>query len=344
MEMPMAEQKYLLVKGRSGVGNRVFSLLTAVLYARLTRRRLLVDWSDPTYSNLGSNAVHQFFISELFGPSDEIPSTDSVRPEIWRGHLHDSAKALQARRAPGLKGDPLVWKRFSVSLSQLDYPEEVLVMWTYFPLIDQLRRHLHGEFSGLRELGTETILRRLVRESLELHPAIRERVDGIKRNWPDEPAIGVHIRSTDKLTNIRAVRRKVDDLRAQHPGAPVFLASDSRAVEDSFARIWPGLLTAPKWYPSGGRSLHQNVECPDRTINGIEALIDLYLLAACGYLVVDTSSAFSRLACVLTDADHSHICDLHRWRALPPQVRQVLWLTHESVKWGPRRLLASLRG
>jgi len=339
----MTGHKYLLVKGRAGLGNRVFCLLTAVLYARLTGRQLLVDWSDGAYSSDGSNVVHQFFISKLFGPFDQIPDTDSVRPRIWRGRLRESATAMVKTHAPELAGDPLGWRRFSVSLSKLNYPEEVLVMWTYFPLIDQMRRHFHGEFSGLRKLDTEIILRRLMRESLELHPAIRERVNGLKRNWPAKSVVGVHIRSTDKMMNVRAVRRKVDELCSQHPGAPIFLATDNQAVEDLFARTYPGLLTAPKWYPRSGKALHANLECPDRGVNGVEALTDLYLLAGCDYLVLDTSSAFSRLVSILADAECGHICDLCRWRFLPPQVRHMLWLTRQSVSWGPRRFLAALR-
>lgn len=334
--------KYLLVKGRAGMGNRVFSLLTAVLYARLTRRRLLVDWSDPTYSSDGSNVVHQLFVSKLFDPSDQIPDTHSVRPQIWRGHLRESAVAMAKTHEPGLTGDPLAWRRLSVGLSKLDYQEDVLVMWTYCPLIDQMRRHFHGEFRGLRKLGTETILRSLMHDSVELHPAIRERVDGLKRSWPAKPMIGAHVRHTDRRTSHQAVRRKVDELCAQHPGAPIFLATDNHAVEDLFARTYPGLLTAPKWYPSGRQALHQNVECLDRAANGIEALTDLYLLAGCDYLVLDTSSSFSSVASILTAAERSNIYDIRRWGLLPQPLRYLLWLTLQSIKWGPRRLLGDV--
>jgi hypothetical protein len=340
----MTGRKYLLVKGRAGLGNRVFSLLTAILYARLTGRRLLVDWSDPAYSNDGSNVVHQFFVSKLFGPSDEIPDTDSVKPKIWSGCLRESAIAMQKTHTPRLTRDPFGWKRLSASLSRLDHEEEVLVMWTYFPLIDQLRRHFHGEFGGLRQLETETIVRRLMRESLALHPAIQERVNGLRTNWPAKPIVGVHVRHMDKRTSLQAIRRRVNQLRAQNPGASVFLATDNQNVEESFARAYPGLLTAPKWYPnSGGKALHEHVACPDRAANGVEALTDLYLLAGCDHLVLDTSSSFSHLASVLADTERSRICDVNRWRILPPRIRHLLWRTRQSVKWGPRRFLTDLQ-
>ena len=41
---------FLLVKARDGLGNRLLCALTGLLYARLTHRQLVIDWSDPVYS------------------------------------------------------------------------------------------------------------------------------------------------------------------------------------------------------------------------------------------------------------------------------------------------------
>ena len=51
----MATPNYVLVKGNAGLGNRLSSVLSGALYARLSGRRLLVDWTDWMYSNDGSN-------------------------------------------------------------------------------------------------------------------------------------------------------------------------------------------------------------------------------------------------------------------------------------------------
>ncbi len=339
----MAADRYLLVKGIAGMGNRVLSLLTAVLYARLSHRRLLVDWSDPAYSSDGSNVVHRFFTSPLFGVADQIPETTSVRPAIWRGHLHESALEMRTRYAPALAHDPLAWQLFSVELSKLDHPEEVLVMWAYIPLIGRLRRHLRGEFAGLRALETEVILRRLMRESLELHATIRQRVDDLRRNWPAGPVVGIHARNTDKVTSVRAIRDKLEQLRAQQRDAAVFLATDSQSLEQSFAREIPGMITAPKWYPVRGERLHYNSECEDRSSIGAEALVDLHLLASCDELVLDTSSAFALLAAILSDVDGSRVHDVRKWGMLPPKLRNAAWWVRETVKWAPQRLFTRLR-
>jgi hypothetical protein len=53
----MKQDKFLLVKGISGLGDRIKCVLTAILYARLTGRKLIVDWTDSSYSNAGTFSV-----------------------------------------------------------------------------------------------------------------------------------------------------------------------------------------------------------------------------------------------------------------------------------------------
>lgn len=53
-------EKYLVVKGSYGLGNRIFFLLSAMVYARLNKRTLVVDWRDKCYSSKNENA-YDFF-------------------------------------------------------------------------------------------------------------------------------------------------------------------------------------------------------------------------------------------------------------------------------------------
>jgi len=57
------EDKYLLIKGISGMGSRILRALAGILYAGLSERRLLIDWSDPVYSSDRNNVFHRFFKS-----------------------------------------------------------------------------------------------------------------------------------------------------------------------------------------------------------------------------------------------------------------------------------------
>lgn len=67
------------------LGNRVLSLLSALLYARLSGRHLLVDWRDGMYAEEGVNAFSHLFQSRWATPVRSSPVTDSVTPSMWRG-------------------------------------------------------------------------------------------------------------------------------------------------------------------------------------------------------------------------------------------------------------------
>jgi hypothetical protein len=245
-------------------------------------------------------------------------------------------------QVPRLSGDSFCWRSFSIDVSRLDYQQDVLVMWTFFPMIDAMRSHFSGEFSALRDLDADTILRGLMSEYLELQPAIQARIQAIRNEWLPKPCIGVHVRYTDKRTGVERILRKVDRLRSQYPGTQLFLATDNRAIELLFAQTYPGVLTAPKWYPGAGYKLHENFDCPDKTVNGIEALVDLYLLAGCDHLVLDRRSSLSRLASILADKPGAQVYDV-RGKLLSQRMRDRAWAIREAARWGPRRFLAGIR-
>ena len=90
----------------------------------------------------------------------------------------------------------------------------------------------------------------------------------------------------------------------------IFLSTDNIEIKHLFEREYPGTVTAPKWYPRPGSRAHENKRSPDRIENGVEALVDLYVLAECDYLIVDTSSTFSQLAQLLTKALPKNVVDV----------------------------------
>lgn len=156
----MSEEKYLIVKGIAGLGNRMLSALTGILYTRLTGRRLIIDWSDHYYSSDGSNVFHRYFECPLTNPTDEIPATDSVSPPIWRGNLHESAWYM--RKQEGQVYNPEAWQIFSIDLERLDHDEDVIVMWTYDEKVDLLRKHFKETFAELNGISTDNMLRKLL--------------------------------------------------------------------------------------------------------------------------------------------------------------------------------------
>ena len=320
-------EKTLVVKGRAGMGNRILAALTGIVYARASGRRLVVDWRDRTYSDDGTNAFHRLFGCTSCAEGSEIPETDSVRPGVWRGHLSESVVSLQKAR-----GEP-DWQKFrrvsAAPLTRVDYREEVVVFWAFTPELHAFRPYLRGELVPLRKLSTDAILRRLLETDLTPHPDVRERVDRFWLASLRPGAIGVHVRYSDRRGYLDGTVAEVDALLSAGPGSPpILLATDNAEIETLFSSRYPEVVSAPRWYPEPGVRMHQNPDCPDRLANGLEALTDLYLLARCDRLVLDTRSSFARVASLLV---RGPVTDVRGGEEPPPT------LAEQAIRLGRRR-------
>src|SRR5579871_704736 len=155
----METPRVLLVKGSAGLGNRILSLLSALLFARLTGRRLAVDWSDPLYARDGENSFPLLFSKPVSAAIDL--QSESVAPPFWQHRLDTAVDywlaSLERRRD---------WSGLSADLSRLDQPEELLVFWAREERIRQLRRHFSGEYQALVRQSDDAILRDLIRSDL----------------------------------------------------------------------------------------------------------------------------------------------------------------------------------
>lgn len=279
------------------------------MYSRLSGRELIIDWSDYTYSNDGSNVFHRFFSCRLCEPNVEIPDTYSVNPSIWRGNLRKSVNDMD--KLHGNIANNIESRRiFSVDHAKLDYNEDVLVMWTPTNRIEQLRTHFNGKYKEFASLNTDSISSKLLTEDLVLHPTIRERVDQFMLKRFNRDTFGVHVRYTDKKLRLPEIQRKLYGLLKRIPDLQIFLSTDNLEIKKIFEQSYPSVVTTPHWYPTAGLTIHKNQSCPDRTESGIEALVDLYLLAECNYLIIDTGSSFSYIAKLLAKAHASCIFDV----------------------------------
>ena len=301
---------YVLLKGRAGMGNRILSLLTGILYARTCGRRLVVDWSDSTYSDDGSDVFPTFFECPLAYALSELPSTQSVAPELWRGQLDAAVGDLEQRALPQPRGllsrrersrRRLEFRQAStIDVSRLDYTEQVLVLWHMTSRVELMRRAHQGRVPGFPPGSSDAIMRDLVHSELALRPALAARVEAFVREQFDRPVVGVHLRFSDRRVRMRRILRRLDAMVEGDPDLSVFLATDNVEVKRAIEKRYYTVVTAPHWYPPAGAYAHGHDLCPDRVENGIEALVDLYLLAACDRLVCDSMSSFARVAILLT--------------------------------------------
>ena len=324
-------QKYLVVKGIAGLGNRMLAAMTGILFARLMRRRLIVDWSDFTYSNAGENVFPLLFRCPEAEPAIAIPDTESISPPLWRGRLSKSASVVISEVDPSAYTTRKGYRRFSYDLDTLDHQEEVLIMWSYTQLIRRARKHFRGEFAALAKQSDRSILAELLHTALMPRPELRERINKWRvEHFGDGPVIGVHIRFMDSIlphvpfikmrTSIDTFFPAIDRVMATIPRATIFLATDNREAQRLIEQRYPKVIATEKWFPTTGIEMHQNPECPDRFNNAVEALIDMYLLAECDYLVFPSSSTFSYISSLCTTIPHAHIIDVERFH---PVIRIV---------------------
>ncbi|MBC1274727.1 hypothetical protein GNF10_01700 [Nostoc sp. UCD121] len=330
----MVSEKFLLAKGKAGMGNRFLALLDSILYAQLTNRKIFVDWSDEVYSNNRSNVFPEFFNLHNVTQASEIPSTESVYPSFWKNSLDKSVnEVLLSYESPNdlRYNNPKIWAKYTTNMSRIDYSEDILIRWSYVIETYKLRRHFLGDFAYLQNLSNETILKKIIRENLSLQPNIEAIIKKTVDSSFEDIVIGVHVRYTDRKTSKNPYFKFVDKILEKHPKSLIFLATDNPAVEDSFREKYTNVLVTDKWYPASGSSLHQNPECPDRFENGVQALIDIYLLSKCNYLIYNKASTFGVVAKLISDIPETNTIDTSEYTLKGKVKNLIAWFREKTV-------------
>jgi hypothetical protein len=191
-------------------------------------------------------------------------------------------------------------------------------------------------------MGTAEIFRKLLSEELVLHRSIQARVDEFRAHHFDSRAVGVHVRLSDKRVRMRSIVARLDALLARDKDLRVFVATDNIEAKEMLERRYQGVITTPHWYPAPGTPLHDNWKCPDRTESGIEALVDMYLLGSCDYLVGDTSSSFARVAGLLLPKGQDAILDVKPRTTVRARLGREFRLRYRSSNSVMARLLRRL--
>lgn len=207
----------------------------------------------------------------------------------------------------------------SADLSRLDHPEDVLVFWAQEERVRQMRRHFHGEFQPLARMSDDAILRDLIRSELALHPEIAARMtDFRQRGWSEE-VVGVHMRYSDRRGRIQNTFRHVDRIVARHPRSRVFLATDNEdLLRHARDRYGAGrLIATEKWFPVPGQPIHRNAQGPDGLQKAEDALLEMYLLGSCRWLVSDHRSSFAYVAALLSNGPPDGISNVEPAAFLP---------------------------
>lgn len=307
------DNKYLVVKAKGGMGNRMLCAVTGMVYGELTGRKTVVDWRDWTYSNNRANVFPKFFrCPEVFSES-ALPTGGTVRPSIWANKLDWSVAEMIKQYDPDKHSSLLIHRKYSVDVRGIDYDEDVLVFWYYTQRMRALRGHLRHGRSSFAGLNDNQVIRKVLREHMPLHDDIQQRIADFKDRYWQPPVIGVHIRHTDLRTNLAQYERHLRRILEHVPKACVFLATDNKQVNEDYRKQFKNVIWTQKWFPDEMTSMHQNPGCSDRTANGIEALVDMYLLAECDYLIYAGASTFSAIARLLSNLPADRVIDIQRF-------------------------------
>ena len=305
--------KYVLVKGKAGLGNRMLSAMTGILYAMLSGRRVVIDWSDFTYSNDGQNVFPHLFKTDLADTKLPASAADSVWPPLWKGRLNKDVSQVIEETDKTAHDRLRGYRSFSFDFSKLNYAETTLVMWSYTQLIKRLRCHFHGSFAWLATKTDEDIMRWMLNDVIHLNDVIANMV---QEQWAklatQGTMIGVHIRFMDRRTSIESFYKALDKLITTVHDPTIFIATDNIDVQTKIQNRYETVVHNEKWFPVASQSMHQSHECPDRTQEAIDALIDMYMLAKCQYLVFPGSSTFSYMSSLISGAPKSNIIDVEK--------------------------------
>jgi hypothetical protein len=320
-------ERYLLVKGKAGLGNRMLVVLDSILYAEMTGRKLLVDWRDGKYGALGENAFPQLFETPAAGDLSVIASCKTVTPSTWHGHLDESVDSLFAREFPNnseMDTVPRVAARYTVNVAVPDAGDDIAVRWGWTHELDAFRSRFTGRLAFMKSWTEEEVLRHVIRERVTPVKDLRDQIDRFRRENFAEKTIGVHVRFSDRKDAYDSSYKYVNRFLARYPNGAIFLATDNIAVEKDFKSRYKRVIVTTKWLPPAGVAIHRN-DLPERRPleNAREALLDLYLLGECDALVCNTLSTFSILAKLLSRATGDDLID-NRPVSIKPLIRRSL--------------------
>ena len=308
--------KYLLVKGKYGFGNRLQALCEAIVYAELTKRKIIVDWKDVRYSDQEKNSFHLLFNGTLFNPTLKIPDTDSVFPSKWKGYLEMDLDFLWKY----LESEPEKLKElFSADLMHLDYKEKIIVTFNHKFQGSLFNKYLHLFPKEWPQNTGDELLRYLLRNYITPTKDIQNSIKEFKKKNFKKPMIGVHIRYTDNVNKegsaipvspeffLQATERLMSDV----PGANLFLATDNYEVESEFVKKFTNVVLLKKDFPlSSKKALHDPNPGTNRLLNAKQAIQDMYLLSECDYLIFSSMSSYAICASMLSNISDDKKIDL----------------------------------
>lgn len=330
--------KYLVLKGCAGLGNRFITLMKAIQYAKLSHRKIYVDWCDGMFGPSGCNVFEEYFefsykniasLSEIIDhfrngattyPSC-IEEEDFNRPIYPQSNIssrfmvYTPKIANQTLYKVGLSIIPLHKLVYLLGLQSFQRIEKRknLSWWNVvrtccdgknFPLGSNLWPWLKEDivfFADFRPL----ISMRKFTKYIRLKEEYQNVIDLKSTEMKLDSAIGVHVRYTDKKPG-----KRLDNLvhalseRISTNKIKIFLCTDNLDIQEEFYKKFGDLVfTTEKYIPKCKEGIHiwasQQADGYLKKRMFEESLTDMWLLSKCKWLYWQGNSSFSYISSIL---------------------------------------------
>lgn len=318
------KKKILLLKGCAGLGNRIYSLIQAVEYAKRTNRLLIIDWGDGLYFERGYNFFSDYFNLidvdyESLHPheiqlrwcniNDIIPKTfkDNLAASIYDKHVQVSNRlverfAFKFLNKSKLKGYWLSKDHYAnkqqlsaISFIRNSLRPDSLHLGANLPNSISSQVLIFADYVPLFDVAS-------FKKHFRISEDFRVLIEKYASKYGIKNCVGVHVRATDMLPT-KSVEIVINTILRNYTETPVFLATDDQSVEMQFREVFSDLRTHLKEPTPKGIGIHQLAsktnDFSKAKANFENSLLDMYLLSMTSVLYFQGNSSFSRLAAAL---------------------------------------------
>jgi hypothetical protein len=208
----------------------------------------------------------------------------------------------------------------SARFTNIEYKQKIIVLFDYVfrPLLFRDNMKL----IGLDDYYSDSFLSSLIDDNLFLRDEIKTEIEFfIKNNFKERKMIGVHIRCTDnqleyfskwnKNIVVNKILDKLDEIYTKNKEYGIFLSTDNKIINDSIVKKYRNVVSLDKFYSEKEfQPIHLNEDCLEKEVMARHAVMDMYLLSYCDYLIYSSKSHFANISALLSKSERTNIVDV----------------------------------
>lgn len=303
----------LLIKGKTGLGNRILSALTGCALADYLGRTPYIDWRDGLYIPKGENLYPLLFEDKYHNDPRELDHCLDVAPPIWIGRISQHPIDLVNEFFPTQHSSLTLYRKLSIPLNGKDVDSEVAVFWSYVSKMRKVRQHFDGNRRARLQQSNQ-MERRFINEFFTPIEKISKLADDFISSM-NKPIVGIHIRYTDVKSPLESTLRKIAHVQKKIDNPSFFLSTDSLEVEEIVKKNFKDVRTISKYYDAQGFPLHERPTLVTKNplAEAQNALLDMIILSRCEKIIFSSRSTFAQVACIIGQHKGEDRIDIDRY-------------------------------